>query len=236
MAPKALIAVTSYNGVFYEDGKKTGLFVTEVLHPWEVFTANGIEVDFASETGTWGVDEHSIVPDFLQGKDLELYNDKESGFRKGLDNIKKAKDVDPSKYDIFFASAGHATLFDYPKAEGLQNIAATIWSKGGVVSAVCHGPAIFDNLKDPATGEPLIKGKTITGFTDVGEDILGVTQKMKDEGLLTVREVAEKNGATYLEPNGPWDDFTHVDGKLVTGVNPQSASSTAKKAIAALGA
>lgn len=40
---------------------------------------------------------------------------------------------------------------------------------GGVVAAVCHGPAIFDNLENPETKEPLIKGKKVTGFTDKGK-------------------------------------------------------------------
>ncbi len=35
---KALIAITSYNGVIYPDGTKTGLFYTEALHPYEVLT------------------------------------------------------------------------------------------------------------------------------------------------------------------------------------------------------
>ena len=43
----------------------------------------------------------------------------------------------------FFGSAGHGTLFDYPHAKDLQKIATTVYNKGGVVSAVCHGPAIL---------------------------------------------------------------------------------------------
>jgi D-lactate dehydratase len=35
---KALIAITSYHGVIYPDGTKTGLFFTEALHPFEVLT------------------------------------------------------------------------------------------------------------------------------------------------------------------------------------------------------
>lgn len=233
---RALIAVTSYNEKFYEDGKKTGLFVTEALHPFIDFRAHGIEVDFVSENGSWGVDEHSTVPDFLKGDDAEIWNNKSSEFNVALSKIKKAAEINPDDYDIFFASAGHGTLFDYPTAKGLQSILAQIWYNGGVVAAVCHGPAIFDGLLDPATNEPLIKGKTITGFTDVGEDILGVSKTMKDLGLLSISEIAAKNGAKYSEPEGPWDDYTYVDGRLVTGVNPQSASSTAKKAILIVGA
>jgi hypothetical protein len=38
---KALIAITSYHGVIYPDGTRTGLFFTEALHPFEVLTRAG---------------------------------------------------------------------------------------------------------------------------------------------------------------------------------------------------
>ncbi|KAK6455182.1 class I glutamine amidotransferase-like protein [Scheffersomyces xylosifermentans] len=198
--PKAIIAITSYSEVFYDDGKKT--------------------VDFTSETGSFGIDEHSTGPDFLNGEDLKAYEDKNSDYSIAISKIKKAKDVNPDEFSIFFASAGHGTLFDYPT--------------GGVVAAVCHGPAIFENLNDLTTGKPIIEGKTITGFTDIGEEILKVDGIMKDKNLRTIKETAAKFGATYSEPNGPWDDYTYTDGKIVTGVNPQSAESTAVKAIEVL--
>ncbi|KAI5953489.1 HSP31 [Candida jiufengensis] len=230
---KVLIAITSYHEVFYSDGKKTGLFVTEALEPFLEFAQKGYDVEFASETGTFGYDDHSLGEDFLNGKAKEVFENKESPYNKALDKIKKAADLNPKDYDIFFASAGHGTLFDYPKAKALQKIAAETWAKGGVVSAICHGPAIFDGLNDLKTGEPLIKGKRITGFTDKGEEILGVLEIMEKDHLLTIKQIAEKEGATYVEPDGPWASFAVTDGKLVTGVNPQSAVITARNVIAA---
>mmetsp|Transcript_4301 Transcript_4301/g.4263 ORF Transcript_4301/g.4263 Transcript_4301/m.4263 type:complete len:242 (+) Transcript_4301:591-1316(+) len=231
---KILLAISSYNEVFYQDGAKTGLFLVEALHPFEVFKDNGYEVDFVSETGSFGFDEHSLTPQFLAGKDLEVYKDSQSDFNQHLKNMKKASEVNADDYGIFFASAGHATLFDYPKAKGLQSLAQAIWAKGGVVAAVCHGGAIFDGLNDPATGRPLIEGKSITGFTDIGEVMLKVDGLMKENNLLSIEDLAKKYGAKYLAPIGPWDDYTVADGKLITGVNPASAGSTAKRSLIAL--
>lgn len=70
---KALIAITSYNGVFYADGKRTGLFFTEALHPFEVLTKAGFEVDLATETGTCGYDDHSLSNEFLTAEDEAAY-------------------------------------------------------------------------------------------------------------------------------------------------------------------
>jgi putative intracellular protease/amidase len=36
---------------------------------------------------------------------------------------------------------------------------------------------------------------------------------------------------TDVRPKGVWDDFHVVDGRLVTGTNPQSAKSTARAAL-----
>lgn len=232
---KALIAITSYNDVFYDsDGAKTGLFISEAIHPFEYFKANGVEVDFVSETGTFGYDDHSLSQDFLNGKDREVYEDANSDYNKAIKNVKKASDVSASDYDIFFAAGGHGTLFDFPSADGLHALASSIYANKGVVAAVCHGPLIFDNLNDKETGKPLIEGKTGTGFTDEGEVIMGLDDKLKRDNLVTVKAVIEKVGGKYVPPAGPWDDYSVADGRVVTGANPASATSTAEKALAAL--
>jgi len=62
LSRKALIAISSFNGPIYPAGHKTGLFFTEALHPFEVLTEAGFDVDFASETGTFGFDFNSLQP------------------------------------------------------------------------------------------------------------------------------------------------------------------------------
>jgi D-lactate dehydratase len=83
--------------------------------------------------------------------------------------LKKASDLKKEDYGFFFASAGHSALYDYPTAKGLQAIAADIWERGGIVGAVCHGPAIMPGVIDSKTGKSIIHGMTVTGFTIEGE-------------------------------------------------------------------
>ncbi|CCF60502.1 hypothetical protein KAFR_0K01480 [Kazachstania africana CBS 2517] len=228
---RVLIALTSYHGPLYADGSKTGVFLVEALHPFNTYKARGYEVDFVSETGSFGWDAHSLTEDFLNGQDRKDYENKDSEFNKALANVKKPSEVNAADYSIFFASAGHGTLFDYPTAKGLQSIAADIYEQGGVLSAVCHGPAIFDGLNDKKTGKNVLTGKVITGFTDVGEAIMGVDTVMKEKNLLSVEDIAKKYNVKYLAPIGPWDDFSITDGRIVTGVNPASASSVATRSM-----
>lgn len=231
---KVLLAVTSYNGQFYPDGAKTGLFASEAIHPFEAFKAKGLDVQIVSETGEFGYDEHSLVEDFLNGDARDIYNNPHSEYNISLKNIKKASEINPAEYSIFFAAGGHGTCFDFPQAENLAKAAAEIYAQGGIVSAVCHGPLIFNAIKDIKTGKLLAEGKTITGFTDAGEKEMGVDSVVASNNLLTIESMAKNIGANYKAPLGNWDDFTFTDQRVITGVNPQSAQSTAKKCIAAL--
>ncbi|PCG91471.1 ThiJ/PfpI [Penicillium occitanis (nom. inval.)] len=225
---KAIISITSAQATLFNGKETTGLFIGEALHPFNVFTAAGFEVDLVSETGTYIADWLSQQPDFLNGDDLKTWNDQTSAFRKKLDNMPKAADVDASQYGVFFASAGHAALIDYPKAKNLQKIAEEVWANGGVVSSVCHGPAIFTNMIDRSTGEPLIKGKRVTGFTTEAEYTMNIMDDLRSWKSEMVEEVA-----TRLDERsaGIWDDFHIVDGRLVTGQNPASAKSTAEAVV-----
>ncbi|KAI1171933.1 class I glutamine amidotransferase-like protein [Nemania sp. FL0916] len=232
---RALIAVTSAQATLFEGKETTGLFIGEALHPFQVLRAAGFEVDLASETGSYTPDWLSQQPDFLNGADLATWEDQNSEFRQKLDNMPAAAVlVDKAdQYGIFFASAGHAALIDYPTATNLQKIAETVWTNGGIVSSVCHGPAIFANLLDQGTGEPLIKGKTITGFTSEAEDTMGIMDELRSWDKELVEDMAARLGAKYERSKGVWDDFHIVDGRLVTGQNPASARSTAEAVVEA---
>jgi putative intracellular protease/amidase len=229
---KAIIAISSYNGIFYADGKRTGLFYSEALDPYEVFTKAGFEVDLATETGAFGIDEHSIEKPFLTDEVRVVLNNPKHPFNVKLNSqLMKPSDVKKEEYGLFFASAGHAALYDYPKAKGLHTIAGDIWNRGGIVSATCHGPAMFPEIIDPKTGKSIIEGRTVTGFTLEGEIELRVIDQIRKDNVITVPEAVVKVGATYSSPLHPWDDYSITDGRVVTGANPASARSAAERAV-----
>jgi D-lactate dehydratase len=231
---KALISISSYHGVIYPDGTKTGLFYTEALHPFEVFTQAGFEVDLASETGTFVLDDLSLTDRFLAGDDKAVFENPEHPFNVKLNSqLRKAADVDKEQYGLFFGSAGHAALYDYPTAHGLQAIAQDVWSRGGIVAAVCHGPVLLPGVIDPKTGKSIIEGKTVTGFTVEGEVVLKVLDKLLSDQVLPVVDAVSKVGADYSSPMQPFDDYSITGGRLITGANPASARSGAQRALKA---
>lgn len=231
---KALISITSYNGVIYPDGTRTGLFFTEALHPFEMLTQAGFEVDLATETGTYGLDDLSLTSQFLAGDDKAVFENSKHPFNVKLNTqLKKAADLKKGEYGLFFASAGHAALYDYPTAHGLQGIATDVWNRGGIVAAVCHGPVLLPGVVDAKTGKSIIAGKTVTGFTIEGEIVLKVWDKLIADKVPPVVDAVSKAGADYSSPMHPFDDYSITVGRLVTGANPASARSGAERALKA---
>ena len=89
----AIIAVTSATAPLH-DGKPTGMFVSEVLHPYQVFTKAGFGVDLISEKGTYVPDWLSLQESFLSGEDKKQWEDESGEFRKKLDNMPDVSSLD----------------------------------------------------------------------------------------------------------------------------------------------
>src|SRR5262252_1075319 len=229
---KALIAVSSFNGAIYPGGHKTGVFFVEALHPYEVLTAAGFEVDLASETGACGFDDVSLTPPFLSGSERAILENPEHPFMvKIKSQLKKASDLKKEDYGFFFASAGHAALYDYPTAKGLQAIAADVWDRGGIVGTVCHGPAILPGIIDSKTGRSIVEGKTVTGFTIEGELIFNILDRLRQDNVVPVVEAVTAAGGYYSTSMNAFDDYSVTSGRLVTGTNPQSGRSAAERIV-----
>ncbi|EEB09468.2 hypothetical protein SJAG_04674 [Schizosaccharomyces japonicus yFS275] len=231
--PLALIIVTSYCGPFYDDGKKTGAYFSEILHPYEAFTRNCFQVEFASETGHVGFDEHSIVPPAVTGEELRVLHDNSHPLMRALHSaVQRVDSLDINRYDIVFVAGGHGTLFDMPRSGDIQKFLAGMYEAGKIVAAVCHGPVVlpFVHLKG---GTPLVEGKRITGFTRKGEEMVGVMGTMQKHNFKTIEDLAESAGAVFKQKEDPFEEYVVLDGHLVTGTNPASARRTAEVAVEA---
>ena len=92
-----------------------------------MLTQAGFEVDLATETGTYGLDDLSLTDRFLAGDDKAVFEDPKHPFNVKLNSqLKKAADLKAEEYGLFFGSAGHAALYDYPTARGLQAVAENV--------------------------------------------------------------------------------------------------------------
>jgi putative intracellular protease/amidase len=221
MKKNALIVITSHDKMG-DTGRKTGWYLSEVTHIYYPLVEAGFEVEFASpKGGAAPMDESSRKSDdaenrrFLESKEL---------MSRIQSTLPLAK-VDPKQYQIIHFAGGHGAMWDFHNNEDLNRVAAAIYEAGGVVSAVCHGPAALVNVK-LSNGEYLVKGKDVSAFTDAEEAAVGMTQVVP---FLLESRLRERGATVHAGSN--WQDQVVVSGRLVTGQNPQSAHSVGRKVV-----
>lgn len=114
--------------------------------------------------------------------------------------------------------------WDFPDSEGLQRITRSIWERGGIVSAVCHGYCGLLNTR-LSDGKLLVAGKRLTGFSWTEEVLAGVAKKMPYNAEAEMKA----RGVLYKKAFLPFVSSAVADGRLVTGQYPWSAKATAEK-------
>ncbi|WP_230009809.1 type 1 glutamine amidotransferase domain-containing protein, partial [Microbacterium sp. Bi128] len=151
---KILMVLTSVSEIG-DTGEKTGYNVAEAAHPWKVFKDSGHFVDFASIQGGQPPRDEVDSEDPIQVAFTE-----DETTRAGLYNTARVDVVDPDQYDAVYLVGGHGTMWDFPGSEGLQNLVASVYNAGGLVGAVCHGPAGLLNV-ELKNGLRLVEGRKV---------------------------------------------------------------------------
>ena len=171
-----------------------------MYHPFEVFTSNGYAVDTVSLTGSGSVDEHSVRTGeqlmMFELSALAAWKDSDHPLHKAIAALKPPSAINPTDYRIIFFAGGHACLWDLPTAAPLHDIAAKVWEQGGVVAAVCHGPAVFGGLK-LSNGEYLVKGLRVNAFTVEEEEKMGQLEFLRQQNIPLCSDLITKAGGIY---------------------------------------
>lgn len=219
---KILIAMTSH-ATKGSTGQPTGAYVPEIAHPYDVFTRAGFEVGFASVKGGRvpldGIDRNDALS-------LPFLDD--GPLARRLHDSTPSASVDPSKYAAILFAGGHGTMWDFPDDAGFQRVAAAIHDAGGVVGAVCHGPAALVNLR-LASGDYLVAGRDVAGFTNEEERLA----KLVDVVPFLLEDRLVARGAVFRGA-APWQRHVVTSGRLVTGQNPASAAGVAEAMVRVL--
>lgn len=223
-AERVLIVVTSHSQMGETD-KPTGFWLAELTHPYYVIKDAGYDVDIASiKGGVAPIDPRSmdttdqVNQRFLQDADLMAR----------VLNSRKLADLEPADYAAVLFSGGHGTMWDFPGDTAVNNISASIYDDGGVVGAVCHGPAALSEVK-LSDGSYLIEGKRFAAFTNEEENRVGLSETVP---FLLQDRLTERGGIQV--PADPWQTNAVIDGRLVTGQNPQSAHKVGELIVEAL--
>ncbi len=210
-----------------EEGEvRPGFEMDELTQAYAVFVDNGLQVDIASPAGG------AVVAD-------KFNRDKPYNRRFLADPMAAAKltatrsitSLGDQDYAAIFIIGGKGAMFDLPVDVQLKALLARTYQAGGVVGAVCHGPAVLMNVSLQG-GTSLLEGRSVTGFSNEEEALFG-------KGWAPAFPVLLENG---LRGSGAkFSDapmmLSHVvtDGRLVTGQNPYSTAAAAEAVIRAMG-
>ncbi|MEF0943783.1 type 1 glutamine amidotransferase domain-containing protein [Rhizobium sp. BR 362] len=209
---KPILCVVTSHPIRGDSGEPTGFAMVELTHPLEVFQAAGIPVEIASIRGGHPPIDFFDLSDPVNDR---FWKDKE--FREALAHSLVLGDLDASRYSAVFFAGGHGTMWDFADSEAVQKVIREIWEAGGIVSAVCHGPAALVNAK-LSDGSYLVAGKTLASFTDEEEAEVNYTKVVP---YLLATTLKQRGALHQAAPN--WSGNVVTDGRLVTGQNPASA-------------
>ncbi|WP_298725070.1 type 1 glutamine amidotransferase domain-containing protein [uncultured Ferrovibrio sp.] len=226
MGAHILVVATSHNVM--NDGHATGVWAEELAAPYYVFLDSGATITLASiKGGPIPFDPRSVnggepKPDCV----MRFLADRAA--MQAVQTTTPVERVDISTVDAIFLPGGHGTMWDLPGSKALAEKIAALDAGGKIVAAVCHGPAGLTDVVNN-DGDPLVKGRRVTAFTNSEEEKVGLTKAVPFLLETKLRSL----GADFVAA----PDFQpHAlrDGNLITGQNPASSEQVAQLILEAL--
>jgi len=223
---KILMVLTSHDQLG-NTGLKTGFWLEEFAAPYFVFRDAGAELTLASPKGGQPpLDPKSDLPE-NQTPAMERFKQDETA-QKALARTVRLEDVKAEDFDTVFYSGGHGPMWDLAESPVSIALLESFYNSGKPIALVCHSPGVLRHVT--YKGEPLVKGKRVTGFTNGEEEEVQLTHVVP----FLVEDELLRLGATF-EKLANWHPFSVVDGRLITGQNPASSTSAAQALMKLLG-
>ncbi|MEO9256960.1 MAG: type 1 glutamine amidotransferase domain-containing protein [Crocinitomicaceae bacterium] len=217
---KILIVLTSHSDLG-ESGKKTGFWIEEFVTPYYVLADAGAIITLASPKGGQPpVDPMSEMADAQTPSTARFYKD--NTLIDQVATTLKLSDININDYDAVFFPGGHGPLWDLANDKISIKLIEDFYNTQKPIAFVCHAPAALVKAK-AENGEPLVKGKKVTGFSDTEEEVVGLTKVVP----FLLEDELKKLGAHYSKGDD-WSSYTQQDGLLITGQNPASSEAVAK--------
>ncbi|MDT0294269.1 type 1 glutamine amidotransferase domain-containing protein [Mesonia ostreae] len=217
---KKILFVLTSNDKLGDTGNKTGFWIEEFAAPYYMLKDAGYEVTLSSPKGGQPpIDPSSESEDAQTESTKRFYNDKET--QETLSSTLQLSEVDQKDYDALFYPGGHGVLWDLVEDKDSKEIIESFYNNDKPVSFVCHAPAVLKNIKN-SNGEPLVKGKKVTGFTNQEEDAVQLTNVVP----FLLEDMLIENGGEYSKIED-WQPYAVQDGLLITGQNPASSEKVA---------
>jgi len=218
---KVLMVLTSHDQLG-NTGAKTGFWIEEFAAPYYLLKDAGVEITLASPAGGKPpIDPNSALADSVTEATKRFDADKET--QAVLSQTRKLADMNQGDFDAVFYPGGHGPLWDLTENKDSIALIESFLNAGKAVGVVCHASAVLINIKDK-TGESVVKGKVVTGFSNDEEAAVQLT----DVVPFLLEDELMKKGAEYQKVS-IFEPFAVQDGLIISGQNPASSELTAQK-------
>jgi putative intracellular protease/amidase len=217
---KILQVLTSHDRLG-NTGRKTGFWLEEGAAPYFVFRDAGVELTLASPKGGQPpIDPKSDLPENQTPAQARFKKDEAA--KKAFANTIKLADAKAEDFDTVFYPGGHGPMWDLAESPVSKALLESFYNSGKPIGLVCHssGAALRHVTYK---GEPLVKGKHVSGFTNGEEEEMQLTKVVP----FLVEDELMRLGAIFEKVRN-WQPLSVVDGRLITGQNPASSTFAAK--------
>lgn len=219
---RVLIVCTNHD-TYPTKVNKTGLWLSELTHFYDVMAKRRIIMDVVSPLGgAVPVDERSL--DLKDECNARYWED--TAFRQKLQNSFKPSDINPADYRLIYFAGGHGAMWDFQENAALQDLARTIYERNGMVTAIAHGVCGLLDIR-LSDGSLLIQDKYVTGYSNVEEALVSFVNEVP----FYLEDRIKERGAHYTKAMLPFVEFIEMDERLITGQNSHSARKVATKAL-----
>src|SRR5512144_325650 len=169
---KIVMVLTSHDQLA-DTGHKTGFWLEEFAAPYFVFRDAGVELTLASPKGGQPpIDPKSDLPENQTPAMARVKED--AAAQKALANTVRLADVKAEDFDTVFYPGGHGPMWDLAESQVSIALIESFYDSGKPVALVCHAPGVLRHVT--YKGEPLVKGKRVTGFTNEEEEEVQLTE------------------------------------------------------------
>jgi putative intracellular protease/amidase len=216
------LLITTSNNRLGDSLRETGVWLEDLAAPYYIFRDAGEYVTIASPQGgqipldpIWRFREEET-------KDTKHFQEDAQAMYQFSHSL-PLKEVRAEHFDLAFVAGGYGAMWDFPGNEDLKRLLHDFIGQDKPIGLVGHGVVALIALK-AKNGDPLVKGRGITGFSNREEKLMGLGETppfLLETKLLSL-------GADY-RAGADFSSYVVVDENIITGQNPGSAIETATR-------
>ncbi|HBI70462.1 MAG TPA: type 1 glutamine amidotransferase domain-containing protein [Massilia sp.] len=216
-----ILMVLTSHAELGDTGRQTGFWLEEFAAPYYALKDAGANITLVSpQGGQPPLDPKSDAPDAQTDATRRFKSDADA--QAVLASTGKLAEVKAEDFDAVFYPGGHGPLWDLAEDKASIALIEAMAAAGKPLALVCHAPGVLRHVKG-ADGQPLVKGKRVTGFANTEEDAVGLSEVVP----FLVEDMLKQHGGQYAR-GADWASYVLTDGKLVTGQNPASSEEAAQ--------